>query len=180
MPDWLGTTEVKAYLWNYRGLRVWLVDTPGFNDTNIEGKRTDTDVLKVVAIWLAAAYSTKTKLAGIIYLHAIHETRMTGASLKNLIVFRSLCSEENQPGIVLITTRWTDRYGNRKVSTEEGEARIEQLLDKDVFWGLMFRSRCSVENHSGSAADAHRIVSTIIDRQDARRFSLPLQKADGR
>lgn len=77
---------------------------------------------------------------------------------------------------MLTTTHWTDRYGNRKVSTEEGQARIKQLLDKDVFRGLMFRSGSTVEHHSGSAADAHRIVSTIIDRRDARRFFLPVQK----
>ena len=58
------TQEVGVFLCKNRGNNVFLVDTPGFDDTD----RSDTEVLREIASWLTASYSNSIKLHGIIYL----------------------------------------------------------------------------------------------------------------
>ena len=73
------------------GVRVWLIDTPGFDDTY----RSDAEVLKDVAFWLAAAYTKHTQLAGILYLHRITEPKFQGSAKRNLRMFQQLCGTKN-------------------------------------------------------------------------------------
>ncbi|KAL4255627.1 hypothetical protein AB1N83_011959 [Pleurotus pulmonarius] len=56
--------------------QIVLVDTPGFDDTNMS----DTRVLNMVAEWLRETYNNQMKLAGIIYMHRISDNRMTETS----------------------------------------------------------------------------------------------------
>lgn len=63
------TTEVSVYYFWHQGVRIWLVDTPGFDDT----ERSDLDILRDVAFWLASVYTKEARLAGIIYLHRISD-----------------------------------------------------------------------------------------------------------
>jgi hypothetical protein len=75
-----GTTEVSVYYFWHQGVRMWLVDTPGFDDT----ERSDLDILRDVAFWLASVYTKEARLAGIIYLHRISDVRLGGQALENL------------------------------------------------------------------------------------------------
>lgn len=47
------TQDVTAYLVSHQGVRVVLVDTPGFDDTF----RQDSDILRVIADWLTKRYA---------------------------------------------------------------------------------------------------------------------------
>jgi hypothetical protein len=70
-----GTTHVDVYAYEVSPVQtVYLIDTPGFDDTN----RSDTEVLKEIARWLVASYKGKILLNGIIYLHRITDIRMQG------------------------------------------------------------------------------------------------------
>ncbi|KAG2074693.1 P-loop containing nucleoside triphosphate hydrolase protein, partial [Suillus decipiens] len=102
--------------------RVVLVDTPGFDDTFVD----DSEILRRIAVWLAISCSDNMKLAGILYLHDITQTRMFGTSRKNLAMFRRLCGADAEKNVVLVTTKWGD------VSPEMGESRERQL--KSSFW----------------------------------------------
>jgi hypothetical protein len=104
-----GTSAVGVYYFMLHGVRVWLIDTPGFDDTN----RSDAEVLKDVAFWLAAAYTRETQLAGIIYLHRITEVRMLGSAKRNLRMFKQLCGTNNLNSVILVTTHWSDKEGKR-------------------------------------------------------------------
>jgi myosin heavy subunit len=72
----VGTQEVDVYTFTYRDLRVHLIDTPGFDDTD----RKDTEVLRDIAGWLG----TK----------------------KNLHMFQKLCGPDCLKNIFLATTFW--------------------------------------------------------------------------
>ena len=48
------TESVTPYPISYQGLRLVLVDTPGFDDTY----RQDTEILRVIADWLIQKYVT--------------------------------------------------------------------------------------------------------------------------
>lgn len=61
-----GTQEVGIYKCKWSpSIDIYLVDTPGFDDTN----RSDTDVLKAIATWLTKSYAKDVRLNGILYLH---------------------------------------------------------------------------------------------------------------
>ena len=97
--------SVGVYHFILGEVRVWLIDTPGYDDIN----RSDSEVLKDVAFWLASAYSRETRLAGIIYTHRITEVRMLGSALWNLRMLKQLCGANNLDSVILATTHWTDR-----------------------------------------------------------------------
>ncbi|KAN0098824.1 P-loop containing nucleoside triphosphate hydrolase [Hyaloscypha variabilis] len=149
------TTKVGIYHFNYRGARVILVDTPGFDNTN----RSDAEVLKDVAFWLAASYTKEVRLAGIIYLHRITDARMQSSALRNLRMLRNLCGVTNLESVVLVTTHWVNAKTGVHISESTGQARINE------FWGAMIKRGSRAERHDGSKQSALRIVGEIIDRQ---------------
>jgi len=62
------TVEVNPHRCNQPGYEnVWLIDTPGFDDT----ERTDADILHEIGEYLVQASADKIFLTGIIYLHWI-------------------------------------------------------------------------------------------------------------
>ncbi len=68
------TQTVNTYPFIYSGppqKRVFLVDTPGFDDST----RSDVEVLRELAAWLTATYAKEIRLSGIIYLHRINQPR---------------------------------------------------------------------------------------------------------
>jgi hypothetical protein len=152
--------KVGVYYFLYKGVRIFLVDTPGFDDTN----RSDSEVLKDVAFWLAAAYTKKTQLAGIIYLHRISDPRMGGSALRNLRMFRQLCGTDNLSSVILATTHWSNKDGLR-VSKEVGQARTKGLMETHDFWDSMVDRGSKVVKHDGSKESALNIVTNLIDRQ---------------
>ena len=75
--------------------------TTGFNDT----VRSDIEILGLLVDWMKGSYGER-QFPGLIYLHDISSARMTGSILKNLRMFRKLCSEENLRNVILVTTKW--------------------------------------------------------------------------
>lgn len=82
------------------GQTVRFVDTPGFSDTHLS----DTEILEMIANYLAVAYKQEIKLSGIIYLHPISDNRVTHHTTKNLDMFRKLTGEKNLKNVLLVTS----------------------------------------------------------------------------
>jgi hypothetical protein len=165
--------NVGVYHFMLDGVRVWLIDTPGFDDTN----RSDSDVLKDIAYWLASAYTRKVQLAGIIYLHRITDVRMQGSALRNLRMFNELCGLNNLKSVILATTHWTHGEG-KSVPESVGEARVKELEEMKEFWGGMIERGSRVEKHDGSKASAIRIVSDLVNRHDPVTLGIQRQLVD--
>ena len=87
---------------NGKQYNVYLVDTPGFDDTEMS----DTDVLYKFVEWLQLQAQNKLKLSGLIYLHRITDNRMPGSATRNLSMMLKLVGEENLKNVVLVTSRW--------------------------------------------------------------------------
>lgn len=137
----LGTNTVDVYPCQISNSQtVYLIDTPGFDDTN----RSDNEVLSELASWLTASYKASIKLSGIIYLHRITDVRMQGSAKKNLFMFKKLCGPDALSNVILATTMW------EQVTEDVGVAREKELMSTPDFWGWMVGKGSQVYRHQGN------------------------------
>jgi hypothetical protein len=136
-------------------LRVHLIDTPGFDDTN----KKDVEVLRDIAGWLGVTYKKSILLSGLIYLHPISDNRLRGSALRNLYMFKKLCGPDCLPGIVMATTMWG------LVDPEDGLKRENQLRGNNDFWGEMEKGGSLVMRHQRTRESALAILEVIIRRK---------------
>ncbi|KAI0886793.1 P-loop containing nucleoside triphosphate hydrolase protein [Annulohypoxylon maeteangense] len=151
-----GVGVYKSSLFQNRN--VYLVDTPGFDDTN----RTDKEVLKEIAIWLGKSYEEKIQLSGIIYLHRITDTRMQGSAKKNLLMFKKLCGPQALNRVILATTMW-----ERLPSEDMGVKRENELVNTEEFWGWMTRQGSKVRRHHNTETSAKNLLQIFVSSTNA-------------
>jgi hypothetical protein len=163
-----------VYSYSHKGEQtVYLIDTPGFDDTH----RSDTDVLKDIAFFLNSIYAKKIKLAGLIYLHRITDVRMQGSALKNLHMFERLCGEDCFPHIVLATTMW-GILGQNGMDFDVGVEREKTLRSDDKFWGYMEKKGSRVMRHDRNTESAQEILSYLLDKRVAVVLDIQRQMVD--
>ncbi|KAH7905317.1 hypothetical protein BJ138DRAFT_1017875 [Hygrophoropsis aurantiaca] len=131
--------------------RVIFVDTPGFDDTYVD----DSEILRRISVWLARSYSDRVRLAGVIYMHEISQTRMLGTSRKNLGMFTKLIGDDAAKNVILATTKWGD------VEQEVGEGREKQL--RANFWKEMIDQGSRTAQFHNTYESAWAIVNLIVD-----------------
>ncbi|KAK6349606.1 hypothetical protein TWF696_005890 [Orbilia brochopaga] len=147
------TRDISVHSTKIDGTIVHFVDTPGFSDTYLS----DTDVLHLIADYLASAYKQDVKLHGIIYLHPISEIRMTNPATKNLEMFRKLTGEKNLKNVILATSMWD------RVTIEEGESREQELCNK--FWSILLTFGARTARYGGTPESAHEIAGMLMDNK---------------
>jgi hypothetical protein len=131
----LATTEVQSYQLKHQQFSFTLVDTPGFDDTDLS----DSDILRLLAKWLAISYQKGERLSGILYLHRILDPRMQGSALNNLFMFKSLCGDDNFKNVILGTTFW-GAIEKLPGGATLGNERLEELTQTPSFWGTMIKN----------------------------------------
>ncbi|KAJ7096526.1 P-loop containing nucleoside triphosphate hydrolase protein [Mycena belliarum] len=137
------------------GRWVTLIDTPGFDDTS----KSDTDILTLIAAFLAKTYEAGKKLAGIIYMHRISDIRMGGISTRNFKMFRQLCGESSLKNVVIVTTMWGE------VGLEVGEAREAELASDDRFFKPVLDKGALMLRHENDTASAQAILHYLTRNQ---------------
>jgi hypothetical protein len=118
----LVTSDINSYQFSHRGKIITLVDTPGFDDSNIS----DSEILMKLLGWLKETQEDEQKLSGILYLHRIDAPRMQGSALRNFGTFKQLCGEEFYKNIMLGTTCW-----DLVDATTIGKERETQLRERE-------------------------------------------------
>ncbi|KAJ3541511.1 hypothetical protein NMY22_g3858 [Coprinellus aureogranulatus] len=131
---------------------VTLIDTPGFDDTQIS----DTEILKMIAEYLASSYKDGTELTGIVYIHRISDFRMGGTSVRNFSIFRKLCGDSTLKNVVILTNMWSE------VSKEAGGARELQLANENLFFRSTLEKGAKMLRHDGSLASAQTVVRYLL------------------
>ena len=129
MLDDLGTSEVGAYEITIDSTTLVLVDTPGFDDIEMS----DYQILHAIAAWLENSCEKGQLLSGLVYLHRINNTRMSGSAIRALHLFQRICGEDNYKNVILATTFW-NKIEHCK---QEGIEREERLLANEGFWKSM-------------------------------------------
>ena len=133
-------------------VRVHLIDTPGFDDTNLS----DVQVLQNIAHWLSASFKSGVRLNGIIFMHRISDPRLAGSAKRNLLMFKKLCGEKVYQSVVLATTMWG------KVTPEEGDRREKELINEPTYWGSMYKLGSKVFRYHNTRESALDLISYII------------------
>ena len=147
---------------------MYLIDTPGFDDT----KKSDTEVLSEIAAWLGDSYRNNILLNGIIYLHRITDIRMQGSARKNLIMFKELCGQDALKKVILVTTMWD------RISDEEGVKREKELTETPEFWGWMLAKGSTCHRHCNTEESAKQVVHQLSNHNTPIATELQKQLID--
>ncbi|KAG6811111.1 hypothetical protein H0H92_008958 [Tricholoma furcatifolium] len=124
--------------------RIVLLDTPGLDSTTAPDK----EILERIASWLKKSYGEGMKLAGVVFLYEINQTRDLSLARENLDHFESLCGEAATKNVILATTKWT-------TPPKESDLQREAELQGPRHWGQLIRrgSRmCRLDDMSYDAA----------------------------
>ena len=153
------------------GTRIKLVDTPGFANSR-EGV-TDAEVLNMIATFLANEwvvcilielltylyrYGKKSHLTGLIYVHRISDSRVGGASPRNLRVFRKLCGADSLKNIVILTTMWD------KVTPEEGSRHEQELMTTQQLFKPLLDNGAIMMRHDRSSESANKVIKHLLGK----------------
>nr|RBQ99978.1 hypothetical protein FVER53263_08695 [Fusarium verticillioides] len=158
------TQHVTAYQCKWSDTYdIYLLDTPGFDDTN----RSDTEVLKEIALSLVKTYEDNVKLSGILYLHRITDRRLGGSAQKNLMMFRKLCGKDSLKNVILVTTMWEGE------DAATGERREQELIATDGFWGALVEEGAQVSRHNNTRSSAMSLLRTVAKNN---RVTISIQK----
>ncbi|GLB39698.1 putative 50S ribosome-binding GTPase [Lyophyllum shimeji] len=151
-----GTANIDYGVIKLSGRRVFMVDTPGFDDTY----RSDVEILQQIADWLAGSYHRGLRDGNIIYLHDVSQDRLTAADRKSLQMVKHLCGNAAWAKVVLGTTKW-DRFASEK-ERDKALKREEELKDKE--WKSMIANGSQVHKFEGTPGSALRFINSFLHR----------------
>ncbi|KAM6490517.1 P-loop containing nucleoside triphosphate hydrolase protein [Amanita muscaria] len=131
---------------------VILVDTPGFDDT----QKSDTEILRLIAIYLSTAYENGKRLSGVIYFHRISDFRVGGISRRNFKMFRQLCGDDNLKNVLIVTNMWGE------VDPQIGLARENELSSTDIFFKPALERGAQFLRHDNTIESAYDIIRQVM------------------
>ncbi|KAK4443528.1 hypothetical protein QBC34DRAFT_265563, partial [Podospora aff. communis PSN243] len=146
------------------GKSVFLVDTPGFDDTG----RSDAEILKEITFFLVTLHDKNVSLAGLVYMHRISDPRISGSAAKNLRLFKGLVGKPSYEHVALVSTMWSELSDERHVQRQ----RLEEL--RATFWSDLIQGGCSVKEHRGDEASALGIIRDIVTAERSARQPISL------
>lgn len=139
---------------------VWLVDTPGFDDTF----RSDAEILQDIALFFAQLYNRNIKFSGLVYLHRITDPRMSGTAIKNLEAFKRICGDRAFPIVRLLTTHWNTL--DDESSYDKATQREKQLAsDAKFFHPLMEKGGRMMRQERLDSGSSRVVIDSLLDRE---------------
>ncbi|PVF93005.1 hypothetical protein CPB86DRAFT_839278 [Serendipita vermifera] len=112
---------------NVNGRAVILLDTPGFNDTQGGSFQ---EIMTSIRRYLKQQ-SRQNTLKGIIFLHAIDETRAINSTVSDIKrQFREICENEIQYALVVATTMWNTQQDIALLLGRERELMTDESFFK--------------------------------------------------
>jgi hypothetical protein len=142
---------------NVFGKTVWLVDTPGFDDSF----RSNVEVLQDIATFFAQLYDHKIRFSGVLYLHRITDPRMSGTAIKNLEVFKLLCGVRAFPIIRLLTMHW-NKLSNSSEYAEAVEREKELASDPRFFQSLIEKGSRLMRHELLDQQSAKAVINSLL------------------
>ncbi|KAK1232373.1 hypothetical protein PQX77_004495 [Marasmius sp. AFHP31] len=136
------------------GRTTYLIDTPGFDDTN----KSDADILKEIALYFAESYKQGIQISGVIYLHRITDNRVSGVTRRNMMMFQQLCGFDAMSNVMIVTTMW-----QKLEDQEEGNEREQQLGAQGIFFKHAFEGGAQLARHlQNTRESALAVISKLL------------------
>ncbi|KAH7079742.1 P-loop containing nucleoside triphosphate hydrolase protein [Paraphoma chrysanthemicola] len=145
------TSEVTTF--QIPGTNVWMVDTPGFDDTFND----DGTILDRVDQSLAEFFDQFIPIAGMLYIHDITKARMQGSAMKNLSMFRKVVGDQNLKNCCIVTTKWSQQ-DQAVLSNRENE-----LKTKKHFWQTLIALGVKTARFEDSKESVLSIVKPLVE-----------------
>ncbi|KAF7789638.1 hypothetical protein EIP86_000584 [Pleurotus ostreatoroseus] len=130
------------------GRSVTLLDTPGFDDSSVS----DTDILKMIALYLAAMIS---------------DFRVGGSSRKNFNMFRKLCGKKTLQNVIILTNMWGE------VTPERGAARELELATDDLLFKPLLDDGARMLRNENTIESAQATIMSLFGN---RPYALRIQE----
>ncbi|KAL3460408.1 hypothetical protein BJX64DRAFT_290397 [Aspergillus heterothallicus] len=122
------TSKLTISSFHHHTKTIYIVDTPGFDDTN----HPDSEILTHIAHYLAVAYANNIYLSGVIIMHRISDPRLSGTARLNLDMFKHMLGEAAYENAVVVTSMWstppTDLEVQREEELEQGDGILAEVL----------------------------------------------------
>ncbi|RSL67666.1 hypothetical protein CEP53_002878 [Fusarium sp. AF-6] len=164
------TSSIDVFQFTQNERQVYLVDTPGFNDTN----RPDIDTLRILATYLSASYVNGVRIHGIVLLHPISDNRMAGSALRNIRMIKAVCGFSSYENLAIATTMWPEETSN--VEAKSLEDRENDMMTNDRYFGDLVAKGATVFRHgqtdcrnpSKRLASAQDVTNHLVARLERR------------
>jgi hypothetical protein len=154
------------------GRIVTLIDTPGFDDTNM----TDGEVLSLIAKWLSETYQHGILLTGIILLQPVDINRAFGSEARRTRLFREICGRDTFENVVIGTTMWS-----KLIDRSEGTRRVKERKESGDFWANMENAGAQVVEHKDTTESAHSMIRMLMHKtKKPLKLQEELQAGEGR
>jgi len=137
------------------GKSVVLVDFPGFDDSHLA----DVEILSRIADFLSAAYQSKVKISGLLYLQRITDIRFRGIDRRNLRMFREMCGTESLKNVVVVTNMWSQPPNEIELKRE-----AEFQGDGGSFHEILSAGAQMVRHSEPTPKSAHDIIQRVLDK----------------
>ena len=167
-------------IFEYNGLKVHLINVPGFDDRT----RSNTDILRCVASYFAATYQLNIKIDGIIYISPITERRMSSAAIKHLHLLFTMIGHDALSNVVLATSGWnfrTRRWDlfsalgwNWGLDQGKADARENQL--REGLWKPFIEGGSKVCRLDGGKEAAFHILDILLAGGEREGQVLQIQR----
>jgi hypothetical protein len=153
---------------------IYLLDTPGFDDTN----HSDSETLTHISHYLAVAYANGIYISGIILIHRIIDPRLSGTARLNLNMFKHMLGEPAYENAAIVTSMWSSPPTQLEVQREK-ELITEDGILAEVLkgGGRAFRYSASDLEGTGASPSANSLPMSVINHilHQARAGPVTLQ-----
>lgn len=146
------------------GRRIFFVDTPGFDGQDVS----EVEVLRQLAEWLGATYSSSTRLSGVIYLQDIQQTRLSGSLTRGLLILRSMYDLR---GIVLVLSKWD-------LVPENLAFRRRQEILRNRSFSFLTRDGRPNFTYGGTSSDAEAVVTYLVKLNERHTLAIQEEMVD--
>lgn len=149
---------------------IWLVDTPGFDDSF----RSNVEVLQDIATFFAQLYDHKIRFSGVLYLHRITDPRMSGTAIKNLEVFKLLCGVRAFPIIRLLTMHW-NTLSNPSDYAVAAERETELANNPKFFQPLLKKGSRLMRHELLGQESAKAVIDSLLEVEEKADLSIQVE-----
>ncbi|KAI4714350.1 hypothetical protein J4E89_000029 [Alternaria sp. Ai002NY15] len=158
-------------MYRRNGQTVYLIDTPGFDDTHLEYAAVFRKIASFICTY-CDGYGHSILIGGMIYVQRITDMRMSGSSLKSLRIFEKICGERHFQDVVVVTTMWNSL--KTKEAQDAAMMREKMMGERPEFFGNMMGNGARMERYQGDTYSGIRIVELLADRRGT--ITLQLQR----